>query len=110
MKGFLLIAVFLLWAPITFAEGPNVILITLDGVRWSEVFEGTDPDLTGAPRVPIMNHLTGELALEGMLLGDQQTSWGGCCQPGQHEPARIPEYLCGIPHEVLHQLLPNHSA
>jgi hypothetical protein len=81
MKGFLLIAVFLLWAPITFAEGPNVILITLDGVRWSEVFEGTDPDLTGAPRVPIMNHLTGELALEGMLLGDQQTSWVEVANP-----------------------------
>jgi hypothetical protein len=29
-----------------------IVLVTLDGVRWQEVFEGTDPALSHAPRVP----------------------------------------------------------
>jgi uncharacterized protein (DUF1501 family) len=29
-----------------------VLIVTLDGVRWQEVFEGTDPVLSRAPRVP----------------------------------------------------------
>jgi hypothetical protein len=81
MKGWLLTAVLLCWGPLARAEDPNVILITLDGVRWSEVFEGTDPELTEAPREPIMNHLTGELALEGMLLGDRENSWVTVANP-----------------------------
>lgn len=81
MRGWLLTAVFLLLSSAARAENPNVILITLDGVRWSEVFEGTDPELTEAPRVPIMSHLTGELTLEGMLLGDRETSWVDVANP-----------------------------
>jgi arylsulfatase A-like enzyme len=42
---------------------PNVILITLDGVRWQEVFQDS-----------AMPHLTGDLAKEGVLLGDEINS------------------------------------
>jgi hypothetical protein len=59
----------------TSASGPNVILITLDGVRWNEVFQGTDPELTGAPSEVIMPHLNGDLAKQGLLLGDRKQSF-----------------------------------
>jgi hypothetical protein len=57
------------------STGPNVILITLDGVRWDEVFKGTDPELTGAPSEVIMTHLNGDLANQGLLLGDRKQSF-----------------------------------
>ncbi len=37
--------------------GPCAILVTLDGVRWQEVFQGTDPGLgrtRGAPTLPVL--------------------------------------------------------
>ena len=37
--------------------GPCAILVTLDGVRWQEVFQGTDPGLgptKGAPTLPLL--------------------------------------------------------
>jgi membrane-anchored protein YejM (alkaline phosphatase superfamily) len=42
---------------------PNVILITLDGIRWQEVFQDS-----------AMPHLSGDLAREGVLLGDELNS------------------------------------
>jgi hypothetical protein len=39
-------------APTANALPEPVVLVTLDGVRWQEVFEGTDPALSRAPRVP----------------------------------------------------------
>ncbi len=42
---------------------PNVILVTLDGIRWEDVFRDSS-----------MPHLTGDLAQEGVLLGDEVTS------------------------------------
>ena len=32
-------------------DGP-LVLVTIDGVRWQEIFEGTDPKLSGEPRKP----------------------------------------------------------
>lgn len=52
----------------------NVILVTLDGVRWNEVFIGPDPEL--APPDPqskpgsLFPFLTTELKTEGFLTGD----------------------------------------
>ena len=57
------------------SSGPNVIFITLDGVRWHEVFKGTDPELTGAPSEIIMPYLNGDLAQQGLLLGDRIQSF-----------------------------------
>ncbi len=53
---------------------PNVVLVTLDGIRWNEIFEGSDPELTGAPSETVMPHLTHDLAHEGLLFGDSKTS------------------------------------
>jgi hypothetical protein len=53
---------------------PNVVLVTLDGIRWNEIFEGSDSELTGTPSETVMPHLTQDLAREGMLLGDTKTS------------------------------------
>jgi hypothetical protein len=39
---------------------PNVILVTLDGIQWESVFRNS-----------AMPHLTGDLASEGVLLGDE---------------------------------------
>lgn len=60
--------------PGTPSSPPNVILITIDGVGWNEVFEGSDPEFTGQPAQPVMPHLTGDLASEGLLLGDLKGS------------------------------------
>ncbi len=42
--------------PVRPVEGPRadepVVIVTIDGVRWKEVFEGTDPELSNAPPVP----------------------------------------------------------
>ena len=53
----------------------NVILLTLDGVRWQEVFHGVDEQLSqGKPlgTKTIFPFLTGTLTKQGMLIGDRQ--------------------------------------
>jgi hypothetical protein len=53
-------------------SGANVILVTLDGVRWEEVFHGVDPgqSLDANPR--IFSFMTGPLAKQGVLFGDRE--------------------------------------
>ena len=97
MKGWLLTAVFLLLSPGAFAGEPNLILVTLDGVRWSEVFRGTDPELTGEGNVPIMTHLTGDLALEGQLLGDRITSSVNVANPMNLSLPGYQSIFAGLP-------------
>jgi hypothetical protein len=60
---------------------PRVILITFDGVRWNEIFEGPDPELIGDPPPPeyaggdagtILPYFWSEMAGVGTLLGDRR--------------------------------------
>jgi hypothetical protein len=51
--------------------GANVILLTLDGVRWEEVFQGVDPGQSMDANTKIFTFLTGPLAKQGPLLGDK---------------------------------------
>ncbi|MFM7160010.1 MAG: hypothetical protein ACKO3P_06540 [Planctomycetaceae bacterium] len=59
----ILLGLILLGFGLSALAAPNVILITLDGVRWEEVF-----------RESAMPNLTGTLAQQGMLLGDEVVS------------------------------------
>src|SRR5687768_159221 len=47
-RGYI-VAVLLLWMPYTskaqVPETQNIILVTLDGLRWQEVFQGADPSI-----------------------------------------------------------------
>lgn len=52
----------------------NVILITLDGVRWQEVFHGTDPELSqGVTEKIIFKNMMSKLSLSGLALGDRDS-------------------------------------
>lgn len=52
--------------------GKNVILITVDGVRWQEFFHGTDPELNlGRSRKVGFPRLTERLSRSGLVLGDR---------------------------------------
>ena len=53
------------------APAPNVILVTLDGVRPEEVFQGVDPGLSLDTNPKIFEFLTGEASKQGALLGDK---------------------------------------
>jgi hypothetical protein len=109
-------------APATAPRTRHVILVTIDGLRWQEVFGGADPDLVnkeqggvrdllsfrrrfwrGTPqerRALLLPFLWGTVAREGQLFGDPS---GGCIgkvenphwfsYPGYHE------LLCGFADE-----------
>jgi len=57
------------------APGPNaptghsVVLVTLDGVRWQELFLGEDPVLAREPK-PVFERFWAELAPRGQVYGD----------------------------------------
>jgi Sulfatase len=54
--------------------GNNVILVTLDGVRWQEVFHGTDPKLDqGRSESMIFKNLNHEFGISGLTMGDRQS-------------------------------------
>jgi hypothetical protein len=42
MKKILIVATFLFWGASLFAQSKNLIIVTLDGLRWQEVFRGAD--------------------------------------------------------------------
>ncbi len=56
-------------------RGPNVVLVTLDGVRTREFFEGTDPyqdsKLNASERGVIFKSLWGKFATQGLVFGKQ---------------------------------------
>jgi hypothetical protein len=55
------------------ANQNNVVFMTLDGVRWQELFLGTDPELSDSPRrLSIFTQFWAELAHQGVLFGDLQ--------------------------------------
>lgn len=56
----------------------RVVVVTLDGARWQDVFEGSDPSLSGAPPLPpeaIMPRAHELVATSGVALG---ASLEGC--------------------------------
>lgn len=52
----------------------NVILVTMDGVRWDEIFKGSDPNFSHAPSENLIPNLSGPLSQEGVLFGDTLSS------------------------------------
>jgi hypothetical protein len=54
------------------AGEPNVILLTLDGVRWEEVFHGVDQGQSVDSNSKVFDFLTHTLAKQGVLYGDKQ--------------------------------------
>ena len=45
MKNVLLLSIFLSFSPAAVFAADNAVLITLDGLRWQEVFSGLDREL-----------------------------------------------------------------
>jgi hypothetical protein len=97
------------------SRGPSVLLVTLDGVRWQEIFSGADAALFGKGdaavkerfwrdtpeqrREALMPFLWGVMAREGAVLGDaangsevRVTNAYKVSYPGYHE------LLSGFPH------------
>jgi hypothetical protein len=99
------------------AGGPRVVLVTLDGVRWQEVFRGADPALGGASggsieerRRALMPFLWGTVAAQGQLFGNQDRNSRmevanrfRVSYPGYHD------LLCGFASPVIvgNQRVPN---
>lgn len=57
----------------------RVVLVTIDGVRWQDVFEGSDASRSGAPHVPpeqLMPRTYGLLATKGVALGADRDGCG----------------------------------
>jgi hypothetical protein len=55
---------------------PRVILVTIDGVRWQDVFNGTDPILYKGKTIPareLLPNLYGSFADHGMVVGRDST-------------------------------------
>lgn len=80
------------------ANNANVIFVTLDGVRWKEVFHGTDPGQTLDPNPKIFSFLTGPLASQGVLVGDKAR--GETVRVGNHYFNSLPGYqsiMAGAP-------------
>lgn len=57
-----------------FSSGDNVILITLDGVRYQEFFNGMDPALSGGATGEVFSHIWKDLAQDGVIYGSPGTS------------------------------------
>jgi hypothetical protein len=56
----------------TVPRAGRVVLVTVDGVRWQDVFEGSDPSFSGQPRVPpeaLMPRAHELVATRGVALG-----------------------------------------
>jgi hypothetical protein len=95
-------------------RGPSVLLVTLDGVRWQEVFSGAEEGLLPGPgkeksrywratpgerREALMPFLWGTVAKDGVLFGNaasgsevRVSNAFKVSYPGYHE------LLCGFPH------------
>jgi hypothetical protein len=113
-----LVAVLLAAGCATASRGPNVVLVTLDGTRWQEVFRGADQALLGTlegkdgdavraafwresaeeRRRALLPFLWGTVAREGQLVGNADrgsevlvTNAFKFSYPGYHE------LLCGFP-------------
>ncbi|MFN8370362.1 MAG: alkaline phosphatase family protein [Bacteriovoracaceae bacterium] len=74
-----------------FSDGTpgNVILITFDGVRWQEVFNGTDPQLTNK-KEQLFKILWEKYAKNGLVLGDKNK--GSMIRTGNPVNISLPEY------------------
>lgn len=101
-------------------RGRSVILVTVDGTRWQEIFGGADPELIKDKKIPRDNHdafwapsaderrrklmpfLWGKVAVDGQLLGNVAvgsqvlvTNRFKISYPGYHE------LLSGFPSETI---------
>ncbi len=80
------------------AETPRdgrVILITIDGARWQDVFEGSDPKFSGAPSVPpeqLMPRAHALAATRGVALGATRAGCGTVHTAGASNVS-LPGYL-----------------
>jgi hypothetical protein len=81
------------------AEAPprdgRVILITIDGARWQDVFEGSDPKFSGAPSVPpeqLMPRAHALAATRGVAIGATRAGCGTVHTAGRSNVS-LPGYL-----------------
>lgn len=57
------------------ANGPKIVLVTIDGVRWQEVFYGADPALmptTPTSAAQLMPFFHAVIARKGLMIGDRR--------------------------------------
>jgi hypothetical protein len=88
------------------AAGPRVVLVTLDGVRWQEVFRGADPGLGSAgpggnsaeeKRRALLPFLWGTVARQGQIFGNaDRGSRVGLANPFRVSYPGYHELLCGF--------------
>ena len=71
-------------------QGANVILLTLDGVRWEEVFHGTDPGQSLDANPKVFEFLLGTLSKQGPLMGDRKR--GESVKVSNHAQNSLPGY------------------
>ena len=92
------------------AAGPRVVLVTLDGVRWQEVFRGDDPALGGQAgsssgeerRRGLMPFLWGTLARQGQIFGNaDRGSRVTVANPFRISYPGYHELLCGFSSPVI---------
>lgn len=68
----------------------SVVLVTLDGMRWQELFDGTDPLLTPDPSV-VFSRFWSEVAPRGRVWGDPRT--GDEVRVATGSNASLPGYM-----------------
>jgi hypothetical protein len=77
------------------ARDGRVVLITIDGARWQDVFEGSDPGFSGAPSIPpeqIMPRAHQLVATRGVALGATRDGCGTVHTAGASNVS-LPGYL-----------------
>lgn len=87
--------------PMASTAPPNVLLITIDGTRWQEVFNGTDPALTNNPQTArqLLPFIYSHCIDHGMALGKSSdfiaTGPAHLSLPGYNEISHgHPSYAC----------------
>lgn len=84
--------------------GFNVVLVTFDGLRWQELFEGADPVLT-RDGAPVFERFWSELAPRGRVYGDPRN--GEELRVATASNASLPGYM-SIYGETAQGCLTNH--
>jgi hypothetical protein len=73
----------------------RVVLVTIDGARWQDVLEGSDPELSGAPRIApelLMPRTYALVAARGIALGATREGCGTVHTAGASNVS-LPGYL-----------------
>jgi hypothetical protein len=69
----------------------RVVLVTIDGLRWQEVFDAKDSLARGGER-PLMPHLTERVIRAGVGFGDRDARGGASARTSSRRPISLPGY------------------